>query len=199
MHLKTLSAKQRPFCLGLNVLNMLIIGIFHRISVCCRILDADICSVQPLFSWTDHQIWDKIDGLVQERCHSSTLAMQRSWKGMSYSPKRYFSLVGQVTVTWHSSDGRADNNCTNKLYSPRTSRHLVSDKCWCHVTCPKYECFSNFTATSANGVSLSCTNPLKWPSLCKLLHIAALQSTAIWRYICFYSTCCMSVTSFTVI
>ena len=33
--------------------------------------------------------------------------------------------------------------------SPRTSRHLVLDKRWCHVTCPKDECFSNFTETSA--------------------------------------------------
>ena len=53
-----------------------------------------------------------------------------------------------MTVTWHLSDGRADNNFTNELYSLRTSRHLVSDKCSCHVTCPKDECFSNFTATS---------------------------------------------------
>ena len=45
-------------------------------------------------------------------------------------------------------EGRADNNCTNKLCSPWTSRHLVLDKCWCHVTSPKDECFSNFTATS---------------------------------------------------
>ena len=41
---------------------------------------------------------------------------QRQPKRTSYSPKCYFSLVGQVTVTWHSSDGRADNNCTNELY-----------------------------------------------------------------------------------
>ena len=74
--------------------------------------------------------------------------VQRLPKQTSYSPKRYFNLVGQVTVTWHSSDGRADNNCTYELYSLWTSRHLVSDKCWCHITCPKDEWFSNFTATS---------------------------------------------------
>ena len=55
---------------------------------------------------------------------------------MSYCPKRYFNFVGQVTVTWHSSDGWADDHCTDELYSHGTSRHLVSDKCWCHVTCP---------------------------------------------------------------
>ena len=48
---------------------------------------------------------------------------------------------------WLSFNTRADNNCTNELYWPRTSTHLVSDKCWCHVTCPKDECFSNFVAT----------------------------------------------------
>ena len=87
---------------------------------------------------------------------------QRSQKWTSYCPKRYFSLVGQVTVTWHMCDGWADNNCTSELYSPQTSRHLVSDKCWCmHITCPKDECFSNFTTTS---VTCSwCCKPLpKW-------------------------------------
>ena len=75
--------------------------------------------------------------------------MQRSRKRTSYSLKCYFSLVGQMTVTWHLSDGWADNNFTNELYSPQTSRHLVSDKCRCHVTCPKDESFSSLTATSA--------------------------------------------------
>ena len=75
---------------------------------------------------------------------TTTLLCEMSLKRTSYSPKCYFSLVGQVTVTWHSSDRWADNNCTNELW---TNRHLVSDKCWCHVTCPKEE-FSNFTATS---------------------------------------------------
>ena len=47
---------------------------------------------------------------------ANTNTVQRLPKRTSYSPKRYFSPVGQVTVTWHSSDGRADNNCTNELY-----------------------------------------------------------------------------------
>ena len=58
------------------------------------------------------------------------------WKRMSYRPKIYFSLVKQVTVTWHSTNGQADDDCTNELYwySPWTSRQACgSDKCWCHM------------------------------------------------------------------
>ena len=54
-----------------------------------------------------------------------------------------------MTVTLHSCSGRADNNSTNELYSSRMSRQYRSDKCWCHVTWSKDECFSNFMATSA--------------------------------------------------
>ena len=74
--------------------------------------------------------------------------LQKSRKWTSCSPKHYFSLVGQVTVTWHSSDGRADDNCWNELYSPRTSRHLVLD----NVT--SAEAMLLVRRTSASQISL---------------------------------------------
>ena len=50
------------------------------------------------------QHWYQVDGCKKD---------QRSLKQTSYSPKCYYSLVGQVTC--HSSDGQADDNCTNEL------------------------------------------------------------------------------------
>ena len=53
--------------------------------------------------WT----YTHISKCTHTRIHVYIYIYQRSPKRTSYSPKRYFSLVGQVTVTWHSSDGRA--------------------------------------------------------------------------------------------
>ena len=65
----------------------------------------------------------------------------------SYSPKCYFSLVGQV-ITWHSSDGRADNNCTNEFYQPRTRR--VYTPGFGQVLMP---CYLQVRRTSASQIS----------------------------------------------
>ena len=58
-----------------------------------------------------------------------------------------FSLVGQV-ITWHSSDGRADNNCTNEFYQPRTRR--VYTPGFGQVLMP---CYLQVRRTSASQIS----------------------------------------------
>ena len=91
---------------------------------------------------------------------------QRSPKWTSYSPKPYFSLVGQVTVTWHSSDGRADNKILHK-WVLFTSDQLTSGFGQVLMTCYLSEGrVFNFTATSGwIPHSRCCENPARAKSL----------------------------------
>ena len=100
-------------------------------SCICSTYEYNIWNRQQAIERTRHAGWT--DRLT-DRQSETNIPHQRLRKQTSYNPKHYFSLVGKVIVTWHSSNGCADNNCTNELYSPRTSWQSGSDKCWCYVT-----------------------------------------------------------------
>ena len=65
---------------------------------------------------------------------STILALSDKWLSLDIRPMDEQIIIAQMS-----------------FINLGTSTHLVSDKCWCHVTCPKDECFSNFTATSVSG------------------------------------------------
>ena len=91
---------------------------------------------------------------MQERCNSIAKAMElrlsctNPFRGRGNERTIVQNAILALSDKWLSLDEH-NNNCTNEFYSPQISRYLVSDKCWCHVTGPKDECFSNYTATFA--------------------------------------------------